>query len=259
MQKPFEILPKEQFDHLPSAPIREAILELRARAMAGWDQSAVGALLADKLTDYPSQETARDVKAQIHFPPGTSPPESKFEDVGAGFRCASEDNLQIGHFLYNRFAFNRLSPYQNWDTFQMEALRLWEIYTDFAKPVEIQRVGLRFVNQVEFSSEGKLDDFFTNAPENLPGLDLPVSQFLSQKIVKIPGHDYIVRVVRTVKPPVSPPDAPMLVLDIDVSKESPVELSQAKLVETLAEMRWIKNRVFFGSFTSSVLESFKQE
>jgi len=48
-----------------------------------------------------------------------------------------------------------------------------------------------------------------------------------------------------------------LILDIDVFTTQPLELEQSMLVRRLLEMRWLKNKVFFGSVTEKALELFR--
>jgi hypothetical protein len=47
-----------------------------------------------------------------------------------------------------------------------------------------------------------------------------------------------------------------LILDVDVFTTQPLEPKLGTLEERLTEMRWLKNKVFFGSVTSSAIRSF---
>jgi uncharacterized protein (TIGR04255 family) len=48
-----------------------------------------------------------------------------------------------------------------------------------------------------------------------------------------------------------------LLLDIDVFSTEPIELRDDLLLKRLFEMRWLKNKAFFGSITPQALESFQ--
>ena len=48
-----------------------------------------------------------------------------------------------------------------------------------------------------------------------------------------------------------------LLLDIDVFSTEPFDLRDDLLTQRLIEMRWLKNKVFFGSITEQALKSFQ--
>jgi uncharacterized protein (TIGR04255 family) len=48
-----------------------------------------------------------------------------------------------------------------------------------------------------------------------------------------------------------------LILDIDVFMQNPFEYNEPRIKECLEEMRWIKNKVFFGSLTDKIIRELK--
>ena len=68
--------------------------------------------------------------------------------VHAGLKCQSEDSFYVVQFNKDSFVFSRLKPYEDWEKFSQEALRLWEIYCELPEPTEIGRIGLRFINRL---------------------------------------------------------------------------------------------------------------
>ena len=48
-----------------------------------------------------------------------------------------------------------------------------------------------------------------------------------------------------------------LILDIDVFTTRAMELNEEVFLKRLQEMRWLKNKAFFGSITQKALERFK--
>ncbi len=173
----------------------------------------------------------------------------------------SADGRQVANFQRDAFSFSRLSPYQGWEVFSAEAIRLYQVYLLLAQPAEAQRIGLRFINQFDVPAAGfELSDYFTQPPSAHAGLPLERAVFFHQDLFRVPGHFYAVNVIRTLQPALSQGGlhiAPKLILDIDIFTESPILPDVPKILSRLREMRWIKNKVFFGSLTPSAIRSFQ--
>jgi uncharacterized protein (TIGR04255 family) len=74
----------------------------------------------------------------------------------------------------------------------------------------------------------------------------------------VPGYPYVLNIVKTVQPPHgSGSDGGALILDIDVFTTKPFEHRPADIEKHLAEMRWLKNKVFYSSLTKEALEGLK--
>jgi uncharacterized protein (TIGR04255 family) len=247
------------FPHLSRAPIVEAAFEIRARAEAPWEETAILEQLKAQLPDYPSVLAQRAFQQEFTIRPD-EPPQGTYHDLGLkGFRLQSNDSLRIAQFTRDTFVFSRLRPYEGWLQFCDEAFRLWRIHTELARPSEIQRLGLRFINRITFSPERvRLEDYLVAPPQMPERLDLPLLAFFHHDTFAVPGHPYIINLVSTVQPQQGAgAEGPALIVDIDVFNEQPFTLDNGALKQRADEMRWLKNKVFFGSITSEALETFK--
>lgn len=249
----------EEFPHLSRAPIVEATLEFRCRAEATWDESVILEQFKALLPDYPLALAQRAFQQQFQF--GVNQPaQGAYQDLGLkGFRLQSKGNLQITQFNRDGFVFSRLQPYESWLQFNAEAFRLWEIYAELARPTQIQRLGLRFINRINLSPQQESLGHYLVAPPQTPeGLSFPFITFLHHDSFAVPGKPYIVNVVKTVQPQqnggVAPP---ALIFDIDVFSDQPFVLEAGTMSQRVADMRWLKNKFFFGNITSGALETFK--
>jgi uncharacterized protein (TIGR04255 family) len=240
----------ENFPQLSRAPIVEAVLDLRAKPSVQWDQEAFKQQLKEVLPDYPKIEAQRAFKGEIKAGVG-QPPEQRVIDLGwNALRFRSADKLQVAQFRKDGFAFSRLKPYQNWNPFTAEALRLWGVFVKVMRPEAIQRVGVRFINRISFPADGfSLEDYFLSSPQPLVALGLVPAGFLYRDTLIVPETGYKVNLVRTIQPPEGTPPSLPVILDIDVFINSPMELDDTALRQRLGEMRWLKNKVFFGSVT----------
>lgn len=248
----------EQFQHLPHAPIVEAVIEVRARAECAWEESLVSEQLKPKLPDYPDVASQNEFRQEFKLGLG-QPPEARQHDLGwKGLRFQSADKRHVAQFNRDGFVFSRLQPYESWEQLRNEGMRLWRIHADLARPTEVQRIGLRYINRIVLPvQEDKFKDYIQPHAETPSGLDLPFLGFFHLDTLAVPDYPYTINVVRTIQPPQDAhAQGIRLILDIDVFTTQPVELRQELLETRMAEMRWLKNKVFYGSITQKALETF---
>jgi uncharacterized protein (TIGR04255 family) len=254
-----DIKPEEKFENLPRAPIVEAVIEIRARATKALEETSLRAAIEPKLAGYVFFDSLREFHSEVKLE-GGKPPVQKVSDAGwKGVRFRSSDEKHIAQFNRDGFVFSRLEPYLTWEELESEGKRLWNIYKDFAQPVEIQRLGLRFINRIKLPpGELLFEDYIQPAPSSPHGLELPFHGFMHKDTLGVPGHPYAINVIRTIQQLNGGVDGGVaLILDIDVFTTQGFDLDNTVLQRRLLEMRWLKNKVFFGSITAKALEMFR--
>lgn len=247
----------EKFQHFSRAPIVEAAVDLRAKPSIQWDQEGFRDRLKKTLPDYPAIQEHRSYHGEIKAEAG-KPPEQRVVDLGwSGLLFRSKDQLQVAQFQKEGFAFSRLQPYQNWEQFITEALRLWKIFIGVMQPVAIQRIGIRFINKMSFPAEGLSPDvYLEDFPQPLLSLEFIRTGFLHRDIFIVPETNYSVNLIRTIQPAAGAPLNISIILDIDVFTTVPTELKDADIEKRLMEMRWLKNKIFCDSITQKTKEKF---
>jgi uncharacterized protein (TIGR04255 family) len=81
---------------------------------------------------------------------------------------------------------------------------------------------------------------------------------MHQDTLGVPGYSYAINVIQTVQiPPSLESEGIALILDIDVFTLQAFNLGKDAIEQRLQEMRWLKNKVFFGSITKKALERFQ--
>lgn len=249
----------ETFQHLEHAPIVEAVIEIRTRVESPWEESALRDQLKARLPGYPKVFSQNEFRHELKVK-GGQPPEQLFHDLGwRGLRLQSADGRYIAQFNRDGFVFSRLHPYESWDQFKGEAIRLWKVYGEFAKSQEVQRLGVRFINRIALPvGEVRLEDYLRVPPQPPGELDLQIMSYFHQDSLSVNGHPYAISIVKTVQPPQgSESDGGGLILDIDVFTTKPFDQRADAIDKRLAEMRWLKNKVFYSSLTKGALEVLK--
>ena len=252
----FTIDLSQTFDHLPSAPSVEAVIHWRARAGRTLEPENFQRQLIEQLPDYPSPQRQQEFLVGGEFGPEGSHLEHK--QTWQGFRFQSADKRYIAQFTRNGFVFSRLSPYEDWQTFESEALRLWQIYRDLAEPSEIQRLGVRFINVIRIGELAQLSDVLISPPASPPTMGLPIQEFMHQTRFAIPDHGYSLNVIQTIQRPTAEHERHRLILDLDVFTDDAVDVTEANQCKRLAEMRWIKNKAFFSILTPEAIDRFRE-
>jgi len=247
----------EDFPHLDHAPIVEAVIHWRARGEANLEPEKLRSQLAGKLPDYPAVKSQQELHLESKIDAQSAAHSQRTE--WRGLRLESTNGRNIAQFMRDGFAFSRLAPYENWDRFATEAIRLWRIHAEFARPLEVERLGVRFINRIAPIDLGRLEDVLTSPPQHPGELALPVREFLHRTDFETPGTSYNVAVIQTTQPPAPPDNALALILDIDVSARESIELDDAASHERLNEMRWLKNKAFFGSLHEHAIQRFRED
>jgi uncharacterized protein (TIGR04255 family) len=254
----FKIDPTELFQHLPRAPIVEAVIHWQARAGNVPEQSKLLTALIEKLPEYPEPQPQHEFQVGGEFgPEGTA---IQQRSVWLGFRFQSRDKRYVAQFNRNGLVFSRLEPYEDWEHFEAEALRLWQVYRELLELHEIQRLGVRFINLVSFKRMDELSELLVSPPSAPPKMDLPLIEFMHQSRFDLPGYGYKLNVIQTIQPP-APPERENfgLILDLDVfTTQTPAPADEEQLKAQLGEMRWIKNKAFFSFLTQATIDRYKE-
>lgn len=243
----------EKFEHLPNAPIVEAVIHWRARAERKLQPDTLLEQLKAKLPDYPYSQRQQEFGLETEF--NAEGGSLRQHHVWHGFRFESADKLQVAQYTRNGFVFSRLKPYQDWEKFQAEAQRLWCIYRELAEPSEIQRLGVRFINLIPVEPK-EVATLLTLPPRSPQSMKIPIDAFLHQTKFNIPDHPYELNVVQTIQPP-APPERESfgLILDLDVATTRPIPFDE--MDNHLLQMQWIKNKAFFSLLKKPALKRFR--
>jgi uncharacterized protein (TIGR04255 family) len=255
----FKILTSEPFEHLPHAPIIEAIIDFRTKASRNFELSSLQAELTKRLPEYPSVAVHNTCLTEVKIVPGQSS-QAEQRDIKQGLQFKSADGNYVATFQPEGFTFSRLPSYEDWDHLRNEAFRLWRVHEAVVAPGKVERIGLRYINRFYLpKDETRFEDYINCPPLPPKGMELPYLGFLHVDTLQTPGYPYTINIIRTIQAP-QPPLTHLfaLIIDIDVFTLQVPEFDDIKWLEDrLSEMRWLKNKAFFGLITPKALENFR--
>lgn len=245
------------------APITEAVIDLRvtqAKDVSVNQLAEIRNIIGDL---YPYHEEIYSFTGQIGFQIG-DPTETK---AGAahkhiGFRLINQNKQQIFQARLDGFAFSTLAPYDRWESFRDEALRLWNMYRSATKVENITRAAVRYINRIDFPSKGiekiELKDYLRTFPEVSPDwLNQIINGFFMQlQMWQNDLDSMLILNEATTEPP--NPETISVLLDIDLFRERAEQPwtanDDAAVWEFLEQLHERKNHIFEGSITEKMRE-----
>lgn len=166
-----------------------------------------------------------------------------------GYSFTSADGRQVLQARQDGFTFSRLKPYVNWPQLRDECKVLWASYKGSANPVRINRIAVRYINQIDIPL-GAIDykHYFLTTPEIAQTLPQDLSGFFMK--LQIPCPDFgggLILTQMAIQPP--QPGWHSVVLDIDVFKQCGPDLTETAMWETIETLKATENTFFFESIT----------
>jgi len=246
-----------EYSALRNAPITEALVDIRIRIKEDFDVNRFLSLHGAIVDQYPGKKTRHKWEGRFEFKKGETPVPSGTQTID-GYIFTSDDEKQVFQARIDGFTFNRLRPYENWETFRDEAFRLWKLYRDLVSP-EIIRVALRYINKFDIPLFPQplrdFNEYLVAAPIVPEELPQGVSSFLTRVVMHDPGIDAAAIITQAFEQIVDPKFLP-IILDIDVFRQSEA-LSEEEAWQTLEKLRHFKNKIFFASITEKTKELFQ--
>ncbi|MEI6656696.1 MAG: TIGR04255 family protein [Verrucomicrobiota bacterium] len=243
--------------HLNRAPITEAVIDLRCRVDSTFDVNAFRGLEAD--IGYPIVKPIQLFEFTMRQEPGKEPENTQVNHGLIGWRFTSADGKQVAQFRKDGFTFSRLAPYANWDEVFAEASRLYLLYLAAARPEEVTRPAVRYVNRM-LLPETEVGDFspFLTAPPACP-VDCPVvlNGFLTQVQVHDPLTGISATITQTIQSGGDSPGFVPVVLDLDVYETRSFPPDSKTILARFDALRVTKNRYFFNSITEKTAALFE--
>lgn len=243
--------------HLRNAPITEALIDLRVIPRPGLDPSVFREAAKTLASRFPLVEERRDTEAMLQVV-GGGKVSADMKDLGIqGLVFKSPDITRLVQFRRDGFTLNHLKPYQGWDVIFPEAMELWQLYEQLAKPMGITRIAVRYINRLEFPvSPIDMDDYCLTGPRFPEGVADDYSAWTS-RIVLVKVSQRLNALVTQSLEQRLPTDLPSLLLDIDAFRVGEIEGGIEEIKAHFANLRQYKNEVFFGSLKDSYVERFK--
>jgi uncharacterized protein (TIGR04255 family) len=241
--------------HLDRAPIREALVDIAAKLPEHVDMTALRTLSESISADYPQCGTV--VQAHFQFKP-QEPNTAPIERQELGFRCSNAENNRIVQFRVNGFTYNWLKPYSTWEELRAVSEKYWRMFNEAVRPVGVNRLSLRYINDVELPLPLKdFGEYLTADPKVPTELPQAMSNFLT-RVGIVDEVENIDATITQVFEGVTNPAVARIILDIEASKlVNFVPDQYEKIWSILDTLRDFKNTIFFSTLTEKAVRLFE--
>lgn len=248
--------PSEEFPRLLKPPIVEAAIHWQAKAQKRLEPEALKEALSSEFRGYTSRTSIHLFGMMAGVSKAFDTTVVKKVDDWDGIRLKSDDEKHVIQFKRDGLVFSRTNGYEHWEPFVEAAKEAWHTYLKIAQPVEIDRLGVRFINQIAVATPENLGVYLREPPICPQALQL--KDFVYQSTFAVPDQPYSIRVIKVMQPSMPEPlqKSSGLFLDIDVFTNSAISTDDRELDNVLRQIRLLKNKVFFTLVTDRSVELF---
>jgi uncharacterized protein (TIGR04255 family) len=245
---------------LANAPIVEAVLDINCDFPPATDLLALEGRAREAFGDkYPKAGRRLIGHVEVRHESNSPTMESSFEESVGALQFATLDGKQLVQVRREGFSFNRLAPYSSLDDYLEEIERTWLKFVELVKPVQIQRIGLRYFNRILLPAEDNRVDFdayLRVAPKILDD-KLSLAGFIHQYTTVETASGNQVNITLFMQP--QEEKTVPLILDIDAFRlRAHLPEEWGEILRDILALRELKNRVFRNSLTEECLNLFQQ-
>jgi uncharacterized protein (TIGR04255 family) len=246
-------IPRQYLSH---APITEALIDFRV-VRSEKISPAVFDKLSERLAhDYPEHGPMQSVETMFGFQGGrVVAPEPREATIGLMLRNPVAQS--VAQFRVDGFTFNKLEPYTQWQLVFNEAMRLWREYVAIARPIQISRVAVRYINRLRLSTPiANLGEYLTAPPTVPEPAPQSLKEFFTRIVVQAEREELSAIITQALEPTVDPTEVVVL-LDIDAFSGIPLQADDPLIPEVFQLLRELKNRIFYASLTEELIRRYE--
>lgn len=239
-----------------NAPITEALLDIRVNLPPECKLDRLSTIYDVVKDAYPNRRERLAWQGGLQLRPNSPPELQEVRSGPDGYLFSSPDGTQLVQARLDGFTFNRLKPYDRWETFVAEAKKLWEIYSSVSHPTDVTRLAVRYLNRIEIPLPLRdFKDYILTFPEIAPGVPQGLADFLMRLTIPIPEISAMA-IVSVAMEPGTTGDRLPIIFDIDVFRQESFGVDGANIWEIFESLHQLKNQIFFKSITERAKKLF---
>lgn len=237
-------------------PVLEALCEFQFIPKQPWDLTVPGLIYERVKENFPDKQQQIGIGLQLR--PTEKGIEHKVEPAPPRIQFFKSDKTALIQVAPDLLVVNQLKPYPTWSKFKPMIIDSFNVYKDVANPKGFRRIGLRYINNLNFSTEEiELKDYFKYypfVPDNIPK---PLGSFLTR--VEFPYENGKENLILSLGSILSQKqNNTSLVLDIDYAMISPEYISFDNIPEWLEKAHERIENIFESCITDKLRNIFEE-
>ncbi len=158
-------------------PLIEAVCHFRFSSSLAWDWTIPGLFYEQIRNKFPLKQQVNVVETTID--PNRAQVTQQSQPK---MQFLNKDRTEVIQVAPDNLSIHQLRPYDSWDRFKVRILEYLQSYCEAAKPINLTRVELRYVNRIELScAKLELEDYF----RVLPQVPTPVPQIFPSFLLNV--------------------------------------------------------------------------
>ena len=239
------------YPHLTRAPITEAVIDMRVALPPGTSLADLEPFSDVVKDEYPEVAAIRAHEAQFDFNGATAT--TTFQEIGKIYWTA--DRSRAVQSRLSGFTFSQVKNYDSFDAMLKASTVLWEKYRVVARPTQVTRCALRFINRLAVEPGVDLNDVLVTNPTIADDLQASINEYFTKVAMAFGDNRHAV--VTQLLPPPSATGGDALILDIDVfTDRMSIAPDSHEMWREFEVLRDLKNRCFFNSLNTKAVEGY---
>lgn len=245
-----------EFPHLDKAPIREAVLDIKVLPREDIASDELDTFVESVKDEFPERRPIQSFQAEFAVSSEAAGVRSIPPQL-LGTICWNEAKTRAVQGRLDGFTVNHVQSYESWTVLRRQALTLWRQYVEIARPRQVIRCALRYINRLELPVLVDMSTNLQTRPEVSPDLPQLVEDFFMRVIV--PFSDARKASITQASEPLLEAASTTrgLILDIDAFSTRSFEVDDDAIWQEFDELRIIKNRCFFKSLSETMWRAFE--
>jgi len=235
-------------------PITEAVVEFRFASPISRDEQ--DQISSKSAKYYPNLSEISNRHFHIEVDKGTA----EVTETTTNLRRTNADENEIFLITPQSFNISQLPLYEGWVAFRQRFQRDWEIAKSILGYRKLERLGIRFINRLDFPFEddlvhpAKYLNVYINHPTQYGVMQSSAIQ--TRYFVEDLNANMTIQSA-TVESPL--PKHLGILLDIDIGREDDVPQKDDDIFTYFEQVRLFKNQVFEASITDATRERFSSD
>ncbi len=241
---------------LKNAPIVESVIEIKFDNSTTDDINSLKEIHEKIRTDFPLIDEKYSFRSSFHIDNTGIKQESEKEikrlEAITFFNNEKDRIIEVN---LNKFSFRQNTKYTNWNDFKGNAKKFWDIAESVINPTSINRLGLRYINKIEFDNSFELTDYFNIG--TIKNVENDVINFYHSIVLLNDKKDSRANISIVKQEGNSNSDAIDIFVDIDVYKQKPN--LKGNVWDEYDLLRDFKNELFFKIVTNKTINKLEEQ